>query len=57
MFQKCTSGTKTSSETEVGVRVQDIHHQGIHLLHEINTQACTHKDKHKRMDKRRHRIK
>lgn len=57
-FKHVLQESEQALKQKFGARIQDIHHQGIHLLHEIHTQACTHKDKqYKRIDKRRDRIK
>lgn len=44
-FKNELQESKQALKQNFGVRIQDIHHQGIHLLHEIHTQACTHKGK------------
>lgn len=49
-FKNVLQESKQTLKQTFGARIQDIHRQVTHLLHEIHTQACTHKDKQHRRE-------
>lgn len=49
-FKNTLQELKQTVKYNFGVRIRDIYRQIIHFLHEIHTQACTHKDKQHRRE-------